>query len=227
VLTQAILHTIVMWKKKDPNSTDPDRGRSSFFSSGFYGSSEDDSESPNSNFRPSTPGVLAPAERVGSVRPQKVNDSVVRLASSIQSSQQSDAVRLTLKLADWVTLAEHLQAFTVEPGQEIIRQGATEVTVYLVETGELGVYKIDAMGNQTELASVGAGSVVGEGAFFARVSRNATVQAKSRCVLWGLSPMRYAELAHKHPAIALSFVMALGSVVTRRMSNQPKRGAVT
>ena len=80
---------------------------------------------------------------------------------------------------------------------------------------------------KVQLATVGAGSIVGEGAFFSRTPRNATVQAMNRCTLWGLSPMRYAELAHKHPSIALSFVMALGSVVTRRMTNKPKRGAVT
>ncbi|WP_249661339.1 cyclic nucleotide-binding domain-containing protein [Variovorax sp. PCZ-1] len=215
-----------MWKKKDFGSSEQDKLRSSFFSSGFYGSSEEDSESPNSNFRPSTPGVLAPSERVGSVRPNKVNDGVVRLAASIQGSQQFDAVRLTLKLADWTILAEHMQPFTVETGQEVIRQGATEVTVYIVESGTLGVHHEDANG-KVQLATVGSGSVVGEGAFFARTPRNATVQALSRCVLWGLSPMRYAELAHRHPSIALSFVMALGSVVTRRMTNKPKRGAVT
>jgi CRP/FNR family transcriptional regulator, cyclic AMP receptor protein len=215
-----------MWKKKDFGNSAQDKARNSFFSSGFYGSSEDDSESPSSNFRPSTPGVLAPSERVGAVRPQKVNDSVIRLATSIQSSEQFDALRLTLKLADWITLSEHLQPFTVESGQEVIRQGASEVTVYIVESGTLGVHHEDANG-KIQLASVGAGSVVGEGAFFARTPRNATVQAMNRCVLWGLSPMRYAELAHRHPSIALSFVMALGSVVTRRMTNKPKRGAVT
>jgi CRP/FNR family transcriptional regulator, cyclic AMP receptor protein len=205
-----------MWKKKEFGSSEHDKLRSSFFSSGFYGISEEDSESPNSQFRPSTPGVLAPSERVGSVRPQKANDGVVRLATSIQGSQQFDAIRLTLKLADWHTLAEHMQPFTVEIGQEVIRQGATEVTVY----------HEDANG-KVQLATVGAGSVVGEGAFFSRMPRNATVQAMSKCVLWGLSPMRYAELAHRHPSIALNFVMALGSVVTRRMTNKLKRGAVT
>ncbi len=215
-----------MWKKKEPGLFSKDKERSSFFSSGFYGSSDDDCENPSSHFRPSTPGVLAPAERVGSVRPQKLNDSVIRLVSSIQSSQQFDAIRLTLKLADWDTLAEHLQPFSVETGQVVIRQGVAEVTVYLIESGMLGVHREDAHG-KVELATVGAGSVVGEGAFFSRTPRNATVQAMNRCVLWGLSPMRYAELAHRHPSIALSFVMALGSVVTRRMSNKPKRAAVT
>jgi CRP/FNR family transcriptional regulator, cyclic AMP receptor protein len=216
-----------MWKKKEFGNSGQDKVRSSFFSSGFYGVGDDDSEAPNSShFRPSAPGVLAPSERVDGGRQQKVNDGVVRLATCIQGSQQFDAIRLTLKLADWTVLAEHLQCFTVESGQEVIRQGATEVTVYIIESGTLGVHHEDANG-KVQLATVGAGSVVGEGAFFARTPRNATVQAMSRCVLWGLSPMRYAELAHKHPSIALSFVMALGSVVTRRMTNKPKRGAVT
>jgi CRP/FNR family transcriptional regulator, cyclic AMP receptor protein len=213
-----------MWKKKDPFAKESDKARSSFFSSGFYG--VDESESPNSsNFAPSAPGVLAPSERVASVQ-QKADDHVIRLVAAIQGSQQFDAIRLTLKLQDWIVFAQHLQMFTVESGQEVIRQGATEVTVYVVESGTLGVHREDDNG-KVQLATVGAGSVVGEGAFFARTPRNATVQAMSRCTLWGISPMRYAELAHKHPSIALSFVMALGSVVTRRMTNKPKRGAVT
>jgi CRP/FNR family transcriptional regulator, cyclic AMP receptor protein len=220
----AFVQTQRMWKRKDPNAP-PDKP-SGFYSSGFYGIGEEDNENPSSQFRPSAPGVLAPSERVSSVRAAKVSDSVVRLASSIQSSQQFDALRITLKLADWITFAEHLQPFTVETGQEVIRQGATEVTVYIVESGTLSVNRQDANGI-AQLATVGAGSVVGEGAFFARMPRNASVIALSRGVLWGLSPMRYAELAHRHPSIALSFVMALGSVVTRRMTNAPKRGAVT
>jgi CRP/FNR family transcriptional regulator, cyclic AMP receptor protein len=215
-----------MWKKKDSMSPGGDKTRSSFFSSGFYGTGEEDSESPSSTFRPSTPGVLAPSERVGSHSQQSLSDGTIRLVSAIQGSQQFDAIRLQLKMQDWVILAQHLQPFTVEPGQEVIRQGATEVTVYLLESGTLGVHHEDANG-KIQLATVGAGSVVGEGAFFSRMPRNASVQAMSRSVLWGLSPMRYAELAHKHPSIALSVVMALGSVVTRRMSNRPKRAAVT
>jgi CRP/FNR family transcriptional regulator, cyclic AMP receptor protein len=214
-----------MWKKKDPFAQDGDKVRSSFFSSGFYGTNADESPD-SSDFLASTPGVLAPAERVAPRREQRADEHVVRLVAAIQGSQQFDAIRLSLKLQDWVILAQHLQMFTVESGQEVIRQGATEVTVYLIESGTLGVHREDDAG-KVQLATVGPGSVVGEGAFFARTPRNATVQAMSKGVLWGLSPMRYAELAHKHPSIALSFVMALGSVVTRRMTNKPKRAAVT
>lgn len=215
-----------MWKKKDVGGSGQAKERSSFFSSGFYGTHEKESESPTSDFQSSTPGVLAPAERVGGVRPGKPSEKLIGLIGSIQGSEQFDVMRLTLKLTEWQILGEHLQPFTVESGQEVIRQGATEATVFLIESGTLGVHREDANG-KVQLATVGPGSVVGEGAFFSRMPRNATVQAMNRCVLWALSPMRYTELAHRHPSIALNFVMALGSVVTRRMSNRPKRAAVT
>lgn len=215
-----------MWKRKDFTNSEIDKPRSGFFSSGFYGVSEDDAENPSRNFQPSTPGVLAPGERAASALPAKINENVVKLAASVQGSREFDAMRLTLRLADWTIFAEHLQPFKVEVGQEVIRQGASELMVYIIEAGVLNVSREDVNG-RVDLASVGAGSVVGEGAFFSRMPRNATVHAKTRCILWGLSPMRYAELAHRHPSIALSFVMALGSVVMRRMSNQPKRVTVT
>jgi CRP/FNR family transcriptional regulator, cyclic AMP receptor protein len=212
-----------MWKKKDFGNSEQSAPRSSFYSSGFY-----DSEVPdNSNFATSTPGVLAPSERVQKpVTAGGIPPSVATLIGSIQSSQQFDALRMTMKLDQWIIFAQHLQPFTVQTGQVVISQGATEVTVYIIENGSLGVHHEDANG-KVQLATIGPGSVVGEGAFFSRMPRNASVQAMSPSKLWGLSPMRYAELAHRHPAVALSFVMALGSVVTRRMTNKPKRGAVT
>jgi CRP/FNR family transcriptional regulator, cyclic AMP receptor protein len=218
-----------MWKKKDFANSEIDKPRSSFFSSGFYGVSEEDLESPSSKFQASLPsalGVLAPGERADTSKPVKTNESVIRLAASIQSSKEYDALKLTLKLADWTILASHLQPFAVDSGQEVIRQGASELMVYIIESGSVSIVRDDANG-RVELATVSAGSVFGEGAFFSRMPRSASVVARARGVLWGLSPMRYAELAQRHPSVALSFVMGLGSVVTRRMSNQLKRAAVT
>jgi CRP/FNR family transcriptional regulator, cyclic AMP receptor protein len=77
------------------------------------------------------------------------------------------------------------------------------------------------------LAIVGPGSAVGEGAFFTRLPRNATVQAASNSKLWCLTPIRFAELSNRHPNVALELAMALGSLVSRRLVNRPKRVAVT
>ena len=77
------------------------------------------------------------------------------------------------------------------------------------------------------MAMVGPGSLVGEGAFFSLEPRAATVQASGDCKLWCLAPMRYTELANRHPALALAVVYALGGVLARRHSNKPKRTAIT
>ena len=70
-------------------------------------------------------------------------------------------------------------------------------------------------------------TAVGEGAFFTRQARNATVQASSAAKLWSLSPIRFTELTNRQPALAVEVAMALGALVSRRLANRPKRVAVT
>jgi CRP-like cAMP-binding protein len=77
------------------------------------------------------------------------------------------------------------------------------------------------------LATGEAGSAVGEGAFFTRLPRNATVQAASASKIWSLSPIRFTELSNRQPQMALEMSLALGSLVSRRLGNRPKRVAVT
>ena len=77
------------------------------------------------------------------------------------------------------------------------------------------------------LASVEAGSAVGEGAFFTRLPRNATVQAASACKLWSLSPIRFTDSPTGSRSWRVEVAMALGSLVSRRLANRPKRVAVT
>jgi CRP/FNR family cyclic AMP-dependent transcriptional regulator len=74
---------------------------------------------------------------------------------------------------------------------------------------------------------VEAGSAVGEGAFFSRNPRSATVQAASVCKIWSLTPIRFTELTNRQPAVAVEIAMALGALVSRRLTNKPKRVAVT
>jgi CRP-like cAMP-binding protein len=88
------------------------------------------------------------------------------------------------------------------------------------------VHYEDAKG-RLRLAFVGPGSAVGEGAFFTRQPRSATVQAAHASKVWSLTPIRFTELSNRQPAVALEIAMALGSLVSRRLVNKPKRVAVT
>jgi CRP-like cAMP-binding protein len=123
-------------------------------------------------------------------------------------------------------LAAYMQPMDIADGRVLISQGAEDRTLYFVESGMLTVHFEDVTG-KIRLATVGAGTVVGEGGFFSRMSRSATVQAGSACRLWTLSPMRFSELANRQPNVALALAMALGAIIARRLVNNRRRIAVT
>jgi len=128
--------------------------------------------------------------------------------------------------AQWDILAAYMQPSDIAAGRILISQGAEDRTLYFVESGMLTVHFEDATG-KIRLAAVGAGSVIGEGGFFSRMARAATVQAGSACRLWTLSPMRFSELANRQPNVALALAMALGAIMARRLVSNRKRIAVT
>ena len=107
-----------------------------------------------------------------------------------------------------------------------MEQGALDRTLYFVESGTLSVHYEDEKA-RVRMALVGAGTVLGEGAFFSHMPRSATVHASTPCKLWCLTPMRFLELATRHSPIALELTMAMGSVMAKRLYNRPKRVAVT
>lgn len=149
-----------------------------------------------------------------------------QLVAATAANDTADVFRPSIHPPQWELFGSYLQPLLLKPGQVVIQQGAADRTVYLVEAGALTVHYEDETG-RIRLATVEAGSAVGEGAFFSRQPRNATVQAAGPCKLWSMTPMRFAELSNRQPQIALEVVMALGGLVSRRLANRPKRVAIT
>jgi CRP-like cAMP-binding protein len=148
------------------------------------------------------------------------------LIQAVTHNHSNDSFSPSMNATQWDTLGSYMQPFALVQGQVLIEQGAMDRTLYLVESGSLTVHYEDDKG-RVRLAIVGPGSAVGEGAFFTRLARNATVQAASACKIWSLTPIRFTELTNRHPGVALELAMALGSLVSRRLVNKPKRVAVT
>ncbi|CAN5536187.1 hypothetical protein BH11PSE7_BH11PSE7_11570 [soil metagenome] len=148
------------------------------------------------------------------------------LIAAIANATVDDALLLNLTPVQWETLAPFLQPLALASGQVLFKQGAADRTLYFIETGNLSVHYEDKQG-EVRLAIVGAGSAVGEGSFFSRTPRSATVQAGMPTRLWSLSPMRFSELTNRKPELALAVAMAAGAVVAKRLSNRRKRDAVT
>lgn len=149
-----------------------------------------------------------------------------QLIAATAANSTIDVFRPSITGPQWELFGSYLQPVLLRQGQVVIQQGASDRTVYLVESGALTVHYEDETG-RIRLATVEAGSAVGEGAFFSRQPRNATVQAAGPCKLWSMTPMRFAELSNRQPQIAIEVAMALGGLVSRRLANRPKRVAIT
>lgn len=148
------------------------------------------------------------------------------LITVLKQATSPDAFTPQFAPAQWELLSGYLQPLALNQGQRLIDQGALDRTMYLVEAGTLSVQYEDDEG-RVRIAMVEAGSAVGEGAFFSRLPRNATVQAATPARLWCISAIRFTELSNRQPAVALEIAMALGSLVSRRLMSTSRRVAVT
>lgn len=148
------------------------------------------------------------------------------LVQATNTAVSNDAFTPSLTPAQWELLGGYLTPFALKQGQVLIEQGALDRTLYIVESGQLSVHYKDGK-ERVRLAIVGPGSAVGEGSFFTRGARSATVQAAGPSKIWCLTPIRFTELSNRQPAVALEIALALGSLVARRLVNKPKRVAVT
>jgi len=153
-------------------------------------------------------------------------DQFKGLLAAIEANGSDDSMSRLVPVRHWETIAEYLQLFTLAAGQELIRQGGTDRSLYFVEEGNLTVHYEDAHG-RIRLAVLGPGAALGEGSFFSRLPRSATVHAAAACKLWRLSIPRFEDLSRRDPSVALSLALALGSVVAVRLQTQRKRTAVT
>lgn len=155
-----------------------------------------------------------------------MSSTIQNLCRAIAQNTSYDAFAPALNPQQWETLASYLQPFDLAAGQVLIDQGATDRTLFFIESGALSVHLIGDKG-QMKLAILNPGSVVGEGAFFSRAPRSANVVATGSARVWRLTAIRFGEMSNRQPNLALELVLGLGAVIAKRMVNRPKRVAVT
>lgn len=148
------------------------------------------------------------------------------LIHAIAQANTDDSMNNPLKPEQWDILSAYLQPCSLAAGQLLFSQGASDRTLYLVESGSMSVHYEDEKG-RLRMAIVPAGSVVGEGGFFSHRPRSATVQAAAPSKLWALTALRFTELSNRQPGIALSLAMAAGAVLSKRLGNRRRRVAST
>lgn len=150
---------------------------------------------------------------------------LTRLVAAVRKTKGIDSREL-LDGATWDALSRVLHPRSVPTHECLIRQGDAGRSLYLIESGSATVYRAQDRG-RLQLAVLGAGSVIGEGAFFANIGRSASVETLEPVRVWELSATAFNELVRGSPAAALQFCRFLGAVLATRMLSVTGRLSIT
>ncbi|HEX9719142.1 MAG TPA: cyclic nucleotide-binding domain-containing protein [Ramlibacter sp.] len=138
--------------------------------------------------------------------------NVEQLVRAIAALDATDALQCKLTLDEWKALAPYLSMRFLKPGDPLMHEGDCERELFFLADGEL---EVTILG--TPVATLKAGSVVGEGTFFSGAPRSATVTPSQPGVAWGMNRDKFDAMASKHPRLALDLVKGLAAVLAVRM----------
>jgi CRP/FNR family transcriptional regulator, cyclic AMP receptor protein len=138
--------------------------------------------------------------------------NVRQLVDAIAALDAKDALQCRLGHDGWKLLAPYLSVNFLQHGTVLIHEGGSDRVVYILAEGEI---KVQARGH--EIATLGPGVVVGEGAFFSGEPRSATVVASSNGIAWALNWEKYEAMSQQYPKLALDLTKGLAAVLAVRM----------
>lgn len=159
-------------------------------------------------------------QRIGGV------EGMEALLEALRRNRGRDSIGPMLDAAAWAELAPHLVPRAASDKEVVISQGASDRSLYFVESGTLRIYRADH-NKRLQLAVLGPGSIVGEGTFFAPILRNAFAEAAEPTRMWELTPEAFGKLRERNPSAACEISMALGAVISIRMLSVAGRLAIT
>lgn len=158
--------------------------------------------------------------------PKPSNPDVNGLILAISRNTEDGVLAKHLGAPSWFIVSDYLHPKHFDRGHLLIAQGSTDRNVFFLESGNLKV-DVSTDSGLTQLAILGAGTVVGEASFFSHLPRNASVLTYTPCKVWEMSPEDFDALSKKHPGVALSLAMALSAILATRMLAVSKRIAIT
>lgn len=150
---------------------------------------------------------------------------LTRLVGAVRKTKGVHVKEL-LDQSTWNALSHVLQPHTMAARKRLIHQGEESRSLFLIETGSATVYREHERG-RLQLAVLGAGSVVGEGTFFAHIVRSASVETLEPAKVWELSAKAFDDLTRGSPAAALQLCRFVGAVLATRMLSVTGRLSIT
>lgn len=104
-----------------------------------------------------------------------------------------------------------------KPGERIVNEGDASVCLYLVNSGEVKVYKT-IKNEQIELATMAAGSFFGELALLKERKRSATVIAVENTEVLCLFRPDFLDIIKQHPSICAKFLPRFCKTILERIN---------
>lgn len=139
------------------------------------------------------------------------------LLLAIQSLNAEDAFRPRFDPGQWRTFLQYLVRHEVRNGDQLIRQGDVDRTVYFIGQGMLQVFVPGAAPGGSKIAILRPGAMIGEPGFFTEGARAASVEAMTPAVVWAIRHPRFEELCTRVPTVGLEVLRAAGAVMALRM----------
>jgi CRP-like cAMP-binding protein len=128
---------------------------------------------------------------------------------------------------DWKQLFRFTNVRIVRAGDALIRHGEPDRTLYLVLHGELEVIVHAGDGlSMGRVALVGAGSVLGELAFFDGGPRSAGAWAVDDSDVAAMTPDQYTAFEESCPVLARELLFALGRILAIRLRRTTAKLAI-
>ena len=124
--------------------------------------------------------------------------------------------------AEWRTLQDFAEHQRYPARAQILRMGEADRTLYIVQAGKVDVV-IEEPRKSKVIATIGAGSVFGELAFFDGEPRSASIHATEDCALLALSHAAFTTMSAWHPRIARELLFDLGRVISMRLRRAQAR----
>jgi len=119
---------------------------------------------------------------------------------------------------DWADLLRYTRTRRFGSGEIVISRGITDRTLFLIVEGTLEVLVPQTRGGgMRRVATLGAGSVIGELSFFDGEGRSASVRATTAGELAELNIADFDAMAAQHPDLARRFLLDLGRILAQRL----------
>lgn len=126
-------------------------------------------------------------------------------------------------MSDAIDSNDSIETVEFQPGEILFLEGEKTFHFYIIQSGEVEVYKSMATGKKVPLAVVTDGAALGELAMFDRRPRSATAKALGFVTAAKVSEEAYKKLLEELPEWA---VAVMGSLVDRlRQTNEIVRSA--